>query len=147
MAIRISLIAVLLFSAVQCVGVPPRHGGDKMANPAFEKGREDAKKDLEAGKLVYYTVGAPAPWDQLWAEMLRKEYGISLRSGGCIPDSEAFQRANGYNTVSVPAIEAKYGEILGQPLTGCCPNAFTLPYHRFYILSVRLPEKSASYMI
>jgi hypothetical protein len=111
---KILLMIFVTIAAAQCAGIPPGYNGERNRSPAYEKGREDAKEDLKNGKLVYYVTGAPAPWDRLWAEMLKAEYGVTLRSGGCDPDSEHFQRAEGYNTISVPAIAEKYGEVLSQ---------------------------------
>jgi len=110
--IRILLLILVMLTAAPCAGIPPEAMGGEYLRPAFEQGREDAKEDVMNGKLVYYIFGAPAPWDHLLAEMLRNEYSIMLRSGGCNPGSEHFQRAEGYNTISVPAIEEKYGSVL-----------------------------------
>jgi hypothetical protein len=111
---NILLSVLLVFAVAQCSGISPEANREEGPSPAFEKGREDATNDLKAGKFAYYLTGAPAPWDQLWAEKLRDAYGILMRTGGCNPDSEIFLKAKGYNTVSLPAIAEKYGDILGE---------------------------------
>jgi len=103
------LLLLLVFAAVQCAGM----------DPGFRKGREDAARDLEAGKLFYYGLGGglPAPWEQLWVEKLKNEYGVTLRSrGGCVVDDftaaltdPLIEYSAGYNSMSGPVITEKYG--------------------------------------
>ena len=90
-------------------------GKDENLKRAYEEGRRAAVEDIKKDTLVYHVGGLPAPYDELFTEILRKEYKVAVAHTGCVVNTEYFQRGLGYNEVSVPEIERRYGQgILGR---------------------------------
>ena len=104
--LAVAIHLALLFS----LGVVRAQEEDEKLKRAFEEGRRAAAEDVKKGRLVYYAGGLPPPHEELFAEILRNEYKVSLVLTGCVINSEEFQRGLGYNEVSVPEIERRYGK-------------------------------------
>jgi hypothetical protein len=77
---------------------------------AYERGRADAEADLRAGRLVLEDYGFPREGQQEFADILRQRYGVELhRVASDIVDYTAYGHAFGYNDVSRPEIERRFG--------------------------------------
>ena len=77
----------------------------------FEFGALLAKDDLEAGFLKYKIFGFPRLFDYTFAEILESDYGIEVDfDGDVISEKREDEIADGYNSVSIPAIEKEFGE-------------------------------------
>lgn len=82
------------------------------ATRAYRQGRAEAKLDLAQGHLRYRTYGMPTEWSgpDLYAERLRNSYNIELVTvAGCVVTQDLIDRTRGYNDISLPVIEARYG--------------------------------------
>ena len=77
----------------------------------FEFGVRLAKADLEAGILKYKIFGFPRLFDYPFAEIIESDYGFAIDcDGDVIFEKRENEIADGYNSVSVPAIEKEFGE-------------------------------------
>ena len=77
---------------------------------AYETGRSDAQADLQAGRLVVEDYGFPRKGQQEYADILQERYHVELRRvASDIVDSKAYGHAFGYNAVSKPEIQRRYG--------------------------------------
>jgi hypothetical protein len=77
---------------------------------AYQRGRADAEAELQAGRLVLEDYGFPREGQQQFAEILRHRYQIELRRvASDIIDYTADGHAFGYNAVSRPEIERRFG--------------------------------------
>jgi hypothetical protein len=109
--LAVAIPLALLFS----LGVTLAQGEDEKLKRSYEEGRRAAAEDIKHDRLVYHVGGLPAPYDELFSEILRKEFKVAVAHIGCVINTEEFQRGVGYNEVSVPEIERRYGEgILGR---------------------------------
>jgi hypothetical protein len=67
---------------------------------SYLEGQEQARKDIKATQIKYMLYGEPQAHDQLFGEILKKDYKITLIVvGGCTVSEQARIRANGYNRV------------------------------------------------
>ena len=77
---------------------------------AYERGRADARADIRAGRLVLEDYGFPRKGQREFADILRQRYGVELRRvASDIIDYTAYGHAFGYNDVSRPEIERRFG--------------------------------------
>lgn len=77
---------------------------------AYAIGREDAKRDIASGILACESYGLPAPWASEYERILRERYKVQLRYvAGCIVEPDQVEHAKGYNEISRPEIERRYG--------------------------------------
>lgn len=77
------------------------------------RGREEARRDIRAGKLGQRYYGMVVPGGGTGAryrEVIQAEYGIESECvGGCTGLPGVFERADGYNEVMKTEIESRYG--------------------------------------
>jgi hypothetical protein len=84
---------------------------DVLLPHAYHAGKLEAMHDLDQGRLVVKTYGRPAPWRQIYKRILKEQYGIELVTvGSCVVRPAIADHAKGYNEVSLPAIEKRFGE-------------------------------------
>lgn len=81
----------------------------------YEKGMEDAKRDIRGGKLKIYAIGRAPEWrKKYYDEILRKRYGIEMIRKDRVDTREEKKYVDGYNAVSVKVVVDRYGsEIFG----------------------------------
>jgi hypothetical protein len=105
----------LILSAFLCLVIAGFAYGQKA--PAgypqadYERGRADAQNDISRGILVYEFAGLPAPTDDEESTILRERYHIELRRvAGDEIRIEAISHMVGYNEISLPEIERRFGK-------------------------------------
>jgi hypothetical protein len=77
----------------------------------YESGRADAQKDISHGILVYEFAGLPAPSDDEEIRLLRERYHIEMRRvAGDEIRIDAISHMIGYNEISLPEIERRFGK-------------------------------------
>ena len=76
------------------------------------KGRADARKDLQAGKLRVETMGfPPAPWEKTHERLLKERYGIEFQwVADCVVSEGIIGHAKGYNEIMTAEIARKFGD-------------------------------------
>jgi len=113
------MVARLLFIALATVAMPTRAGTQKpsteptqnYSTSAYEKGHDDAERDLKAGRLALEIFGLPAPYFGEYTKLLLDRYHIELHQvAGCVIDNQIAGHANGYNEVAIKEIERRYGK-------------------------------------
>lgn len=74
------------------------------------RGELVARYDLARGKYVVLSAGLPVRWRSEYARLLRERYGIEDRAiAGCIVDQPLLDFIGGYDGISMPAVDAKFG--------------------------------------
>jgi hypothetical protein len=104
---------VLLLSCLQVLA-QDRSSGD-IEN---EKGRNEAARDLKQGVFVIKSsgqarlrIGGVPSLDDVYESMLWEKYKIRRETvGSCFLNDDTLRYVAGYNEVSIPAIEEKYGK-------------------------------------
>jgi thiol-disulfide isomerase/thioredoxin len=77
---------------------------------SYEKGVEDARKDIADGKLLVKRYGlTPAATPEV-LEKLKKKYSIEIVEYGCLIPSGFAEYAKGYNEISALEIRRKFGD-------------------------------------
>jgi hypothetical protein len=77
----------------------------------YERGRGDAQNDISHDILVYEFAGLPAPSDDEEIRLLRERYHIELRRvAGDEIRMDAISQMIGYNEISLPEIERRFGK-------------------------------------
>jgi hypothetical protein len=78
---------------------------------AYVRGWLQAKRDLEAGTLAIEGYGFWGPGPETHA-LLRDRYHVEIRymSAGCAVNDYIMGHAKGYNHVSIPVIESRWGK-------------------------------------
>ncbi len=78
---------------------------------AYVLGWFQAERDLKAGTLAIEGYGFWGPSPETYA-LLRDRYHVEIRhtSGGCVVNDYIMGHAKGYNHVSIPAIESRWGK-------------------------------------
>jgi hypothetical protein len=77
----------------------------------YERGRADAQNDISHGILVYEYAGLPAPSDDEEIRLLRERYHIEMRRvAGDEIRIDAISHMVGYNEISLPEIERRFGK-------------------------------------
>ena len=82
-----------------------------------ERGRNEASSDVKQGVfvikawgLVRTRIGSIPSNDDVYESMLWEKYKIRYETvGGCLVDDDTLRYVAGYNAVSIPGIEARYG--------------------------------------
>lgn len=65
---------------------------------SFSKGRADAQADIQRGHLTVETGGMRAPWDDTYTVLMKKRYGVELRTvAGCMISDDDAEHCRGYN--------------------------------------------------
>lgn len=75
----------------------------------FEKGLEDAKKDVASGKYVIMRYGFGPGVSPRTKENVKSKKNIEIRNFGCSVSTNLIQYINGYNKISKAAINSKFG--------------------------------------
>jgi hypothetical protein len=77
---------------------------------AYQDGRNEAKRDLQVGRLAIETYGLPLPAD--YGKILRERYGIELKrfAGDIGVTAQVIGHAKGYNALSEAEITRRFGE-------------------------------------
>jgi hypothetical protein len=79
--------------------------------PGMAEGWAEAHFDLCRGDYRIIVVGLPYPWDQESTHVFAEKYHVRRdRIALCIVSPWNLRFEEGYNSVSVPAIEAKYSK-------------------------------------
>jgi hypothetical protein len=75
---------------------------------AFERGRTEAVREIEAGRprLFWGTRGA---WGQFFEDLFRSRYGVKVEHTDCFADSELLSYREGVNSTVIAHIDGKYG--------------------------------------
>ena len=76
----------------------------------YEKGIEDAKKDVAAGKFKIKNYGLMPMATKESTDKLQQKYGIEIIYNGCLVMPGQVEYAKGYNEVSIASIKDKFGE-------------------------------------
>jgi hypothetical protein len=77
---------------------------------AYRAGRTDAQKDVAAGILAIEEFGFGAGGGPHTQRILRERFQIEIRAtAGCIVDEKILGHAAGYNSVSEPEIDRRFG--------------------------------------
>lgn len=76
---------------------------------AFERGKNQAQKDVQKGKFIVYQNRIDGS-SREYRETMLKKYGVKIVEGGDAVSYEEMGYNSGYNSVSIPAIEKKYGK-------------------------------------
>ena len=77
---------------------------------AYQRGRGDAQADLQAGRLVIEDFGFPREGQQEFEDILQQRYGIELRRvASDLVNYTLYGHAYGYNDVSTPEIQRRFG--------------------------------------
>lgn len=84
--------------------------GQRYSQKAYEAGRADAEKDIRANILAIERFGLPAVWDREYSQILKEKYHVQVRPvAGCVVNADIIGHAKGYNEVSRPEIERRFG--------------------------------------
>jgi hypothetical protein len=77
---------------------------------AYVRGWLQAKRDLKEGRLAIEGYGFWGPSPEIY-NLLRERYHVELRhTSGCVVNDYILSHAKGYNHVSIPAIESRWGK-------------------------------------
>ena len=87
-------------------------------NYSYEKGVQEAERDITAGKLLIKRYGLTAGAVPKSLKKLKKDYGIEIVEHGCLVSSGFIEYVKGYNETSIAEIRRKFGdkplELLGK---------------------------------
>jgi hypothetical protein len=74
------------------------------------RGREEAERDLAAGKLCLRTRGLPVKWAEKYHEMAKEQLGIEFEAvAGCVVTEELAEQTDGYNEPMRREIDRRFG--------------------------------------
>jgi hypothetical protein len=106
------LLIVIAFSSLLTAGIA--HGQkapDGYSQAAYDRGRTDARNDISRGILAYEFAGLPAPTDDEYTRLLRERCQVELRRvAGDEIRIDAISHMIGYNEISLPEIEHRFGK-------------------------------------
>ncbi len=74
-----------------------------------EKGKNQAEIDVKNGKFIVYQ-NREAGSSLEYRNIMLKKYGVKIVEGGDAVSLEQTAYNSGYNSISIPAIEKKYGQ-------------------------------------
>lgn len=78
---------------------------------AYRAGRADAARDIARGYFAVEEFGRLPVFEDEYVKLAAKRYGIHVKVlAGCIVDEEIAGHAKGYNEISMPAIERRFGK-------------------------------------
>lgn len=67
--------------------------------------------DHACGHYEVQVYGLPPPWDGEYSQLLQERYGVEVNPvAGCVVTPELVSYVEGYNAVSRPRIEARFGK-------------------------------------
>jgi hypothetical protein len=67
--------------------------------------------DHARGHYEVQTFGYPAPWRAEYRRLLRERYGVEVHAvAGCVVTEDLVWYVRGYNSVSRPRIQARFGK-------------------------------------
>jgi len=81
---------------------------EELKKISFEKGRKQAESDIQNGILIVYQNRIEGA-SREYQEFMLKKYGVRIIEGGDSVTFEGLAFNSGYNSVSKPAIEKKFG--------------------------------------
>ena len=73
------------------------------------RGKQEALRDIAAGKLIYHVCGYPAPECERWGELLWERCGAQLSLGGCVVTTDTLGYVESYNAVVKRELETRFG--------------------------------------
>ena len=79
------------------------------AESESDRGRAEAEADLKAGRARYFHIGLPLSADSQLADILLKDYGLTLVGLGCVPVPPVGEHAKGYNETIIRELGQKFG--------------------------------------
>ena len=79
------------------------------ATSDFRRGQSEAEADLKAGRARYFHIGLPLSADSQLADILLKDYGLTLVGLGCVPVPPVGEHAKGYNETIIRELGQKFG--------------------------------------
>ena len=78
---------------------------------AYRAGRADATRDIARDYFAVEEFGLLPVFEDEYVKLAAKRYGIHVKVlAGCIVDEEIAGHAKGYNEISQPAIERRFGK-------------------------------------
>lgn len=84
--------------------------GTPFSKSAYDRGRLDARKDLNGGRLALEEYGFPRPEENRYTEILRNKYGITVRRVATdVLDPATYGHALGYNEVMKAEARRRFG--------------------------------------
>ena len=88
----------------------PKDGGGNYSR-AYRTGRADAKRDIRNNYFAIETYGRECVWDEDYAKIVLRRYRIHIKPvAGCIVDEDILGHAKGYNEISEPEIDRRFGK-------------------------------------
>lgn len=81
----------------------------KSLDKSYLKGRTDAARDADAGKLAVWSVGLMSVYDYTLRDLLLKNYNVQLMGKGCVISEEDEQWVEGYNEAAQAEIDRRFG--------------------------------------
>src|SRR5205823_3452542 len=80
-------------------------------NRAYRAGRADAQRDIRRNYFAVEIFGRQPVFEEEYANLAQKRYGIHVKGvAGCIVDENILGHAKGYNEISEPAIDRRFGK-------------------------------------
>lgn len=81
------------------------------ADASAKTGREAARADIKAGRLVLRTYGFAYAGSTNYARLLKERLGVEIKSaGGCVVDARIIGETNAYNEVMKAEIARRFGK-------------------------------------
>jgi hypothetical protein len=87
----------------------------------YDRGRAMARSDVGSDRFVYLVTGYAADSLAALSQRIEANCGFTVRLAhrGTEPDRPELEFAQGYNSVSVPAIEQRLGATIGELMQRC----------------------------
>jgi hypothetical protein len=90
--------------------VLPKEGGGNYKT-AYRAGRADATRDLQRNYFAVEIFGRQPVFEEQDIKLAVMRYGIHVKAvGGCVVDEDILGHAKGYNEISEPAIQRRFGK-------------------------------------
>jgi hypothetical protein len=82
----------------------------------YPRGALAAWADHARGHLEVKVYGEPCPWDHAYARLLKERYGVEFnRVAYCVVTPGLVSYVRGYNSISVPRLNGRFGrDIFGE---------------------------------
>src|SRR3954471_15438201 len=88
---------------------------------AYPHGMAAAWFDHARGRFEVKTYGLPVPWTPEYRRLLRDRYGVTVRGmAGCVVSEDLVWYVRGYNEVSAPRLNGRFGKDI---LAECAADA------------------------
>ncbi len=102
-------------AAFMLVGMFMFSGCSSLSSSSYRQGKAAATRDLNDGILAVETYGFTMGGSDLKSQLLKERYNIERRIvAGCIVSKKIRNHAKGYNGVSLPEIERRFGKDIGK---------------------------------